>query len=51
MGPSDGTFTEVQGVGLSEGLEVIIGEAQAEAAGETRSPFAPTPLGGSTQKK
>ena len=51
MGPSDGTFTEVQGEGLSEGIEVIIGEAQAENAGDTRSPFAPTPLGGSTQKK
>ncbi len=51
MGPSDGTLTEVQGEGLSEGIEVIIGEAQAEAAGDTRSPFAPPPLGGSTQKK
>jgi HlyD family secretion protein len=51
MGPSDGTFTEVQGEGLSEGLEVIIGEARTAADGDTHSPFAPTPLGGSPQKK
>ncbi len=50
MGPSDGTLTEVQGEGVSEGLEVITGEAQGAAGGEARSPFAPPPLGGSQKK-
>jgi len=43
IGPSDGTVTEVQGDEVKEGLEVITGEQlQAAAAGDTRSPFAPT---------
>ncbi len=30
IGPSDGTMTEVQGEEVSEGLEVIMGEARQE---------------------
>jgi HlyD family secretion protein len=41
IGPSDGTFTEVRGDELREGLEIITGEQQQAAAGDTRSPFAP----------
>ena len=47
IGPSDGTVTEVQGDEVKEGLEVITGEQRQASAGDaSRSPFAPTPIGG-----
>ena len=44
VGLNDGTNTEISGEGLSEGMEVITGEAQpgsAQAAGGTTNPFVP----------
>lgn len=43
VGASDGSFTEVSGTGLQDGMEVVLGEQQAQpsAAGGTGSPFTP----------
>jgi HlyD family secretion protein len=40
-GLSDGLMTEVEGDGLTEGLEVVIGQVTVSAAGDTTNPFAP----------
>jgi HlyD family secretion protein len=44
-GWSDGSMTEVEGEGLNEGTEVIVGEIRA-AADNTSNPFAPKMFGG-----
>jgi HlyD family secretion protein len=45
-GLSDGVVTEVQGDGVTEGLEVIVGEQTQQAAGTaTTNPFAPPRFG------
>ncbi|MCX7014362.1 MAG: hypothetical protein NTW86_17725, partial [Candidatus Sumerlaeota bacterium] len=42
VGLSDGTNTEAQGEGLTEGIEVVLGEEQQGAApGEAKNPFTP----------
>ena len=41
LGHTDGTFTEVRGEGVHEGLAIITGEQQQTTEGDTRSPFAP----------
>ncbi|AEB08854.1 efflux RND transporter periplasmic adaptor subunit [Desulfobacca acetoxidans] len=49
LGPSDGTFTEVQGPGLQEGLKVVAGEkrlADEENSSGSPSPFTPKLFGG-----
>lgn len=41
-GLTDGSFTEVDGMGIKEGLEVVAGmETASAAAGTTRNPFIP----------
>jgi hypothetical protein len=47
-GLTDGTNTEVQGDGLKEGAEVVIGEVIAMTAGanQTTNPFAPPQMRG-----
>jgi len=49
IGATDGVSTEIQGDGLTEGLEVVIGEVSASAAGgDPTNPFIPKlpPRGG-----
>jgi HlyD family secretion protein len=48
VGPSDGSMTEVQGAGLTEGLEIVLGvQAKATAQADSTNPFAPKfPRGG-----
>lgn len=41
VGSSDGTLTEVSGEGLTEGLEVVIGEGRSNGSDSTSNPFAP----------
>jgi len=54
VGQSDGSWTEVQGAGLTEGLEVVMGiQAKAAAQADSTNPFAPRfprrgPSGGGT---
>jgi HlyD family secretion protein len=50
-GLSDGTMTEVSGKELSEGMEVVIGEARQNGAGMagTTNPFTPQLFGGRKQ--
>ncbi len=45
-GLSDGTFTEVQGAGLTEGAEVVVGEQEHREGDNTASPFMPRLFGG-----
>ncbi len=46
-GLSDGTMTEVEGEGLSDGTEVVVGEQVAQTSGATTTnPFAPPRMGG-----
>jgi HlyD family secretion protein len=41
-GLTDGTYTEVQGEGLTEGMKVVIGlQSQSGGPGETTNPFVP----------
>jgi HlyD family secretion protein len=42
VGPSDGSFTEVSGKDLTEGMEVVFGEARTEQVSDTTNPFAPS---------
>jgi len=47
-GLTDGTFTEVEGKEVTDGMRVVTGEAAHEAAGatgEVRSPLMPQPMG------
>ncbi len=48
VGQSDGTMTEVQGAGLAEGQEVVLGvQVKATAQTDSTNPFAPRfPRGG-----
>jgi HlyD family secretion protein len=48
VGQSDGTMTEVQGAGLTEGQEIVLGvQAKATAQADSTNPFAPRfPRGG-----
>ena len=42
LGPSDGSYTEISGEGIHEGLTVVVGQARAEAATEAAAnPFLP----------
>lgn len=44
-GLTDGVFTEVEGKDITEGLRVVVGEAEHEtAAGSERSPLMPQPI-------
>ena len=46
FGATDGSFTEVQGKELSEGMEVVVGEARNEQVQDaTTNPFAPKLFG------
>jgi HlyD family secretion protein len=47
-GLTDGTNTEVQGEGLKEGAEVVVGEviAMTQGTGQTTNPFAPPQMRG-----
>ena len=48
VGQSDGSMTEIQGVGVTEGLEIVLGvQAKASAQTDSTNPFAPRfPRGG-----
>ncbi len=48
VGQSDGSMTEVQGAGVTEGLEIVMGvQAKATAQADSTNPFAPRfPRGG-----
>jgi len=48
VGASDGSMTQVQGAGVTEGLEVVLGvQAKATAQADATNPFAPRfPRGG-----
>ena len=47
IGVSDGILTEVSGKEVKEGLEIVVGEARKDAAGDdTTNPFAPKMFGG-----
>jgi multidrug efflux pump subunit AcrA (membrane-fusion protein) len=49
-GLSDGSQTEIQGDKLSEGMEIVVGEAVRTAAGnEAASPFTPQVFGNRRQ--
>jgi HlyD family secretion protein len=50
FGWSDGTQTEVEGDGLSEGTEVVIGEVRANGGENASNPFTPKMFGGSGGK-
>ena len=42
VGQSDGSLTEVQGAGVTDGLEVVLGvQAKATAQADATNPFAP----------
>src|SRR5262249_49707523 len=46
VGPTDGAFTEISGEGVSEGMQIVVGEVRAEAASDRpassgASPFTP----------
>ncbi|MEN6441103.1 MAG: efflux RND transporter periplasmic adaptor subunit [Syntrophobacter sp.] len=51
VGMSDGAMTEIQGKGLQEGTQVVIGEQRKETSGaqQSASPFTPRLFGGSRQ--
>ncbi len=48
VGPSDGSMTEIQGAGVTEGLEIVLGvQTKATASADSTNPFAPRfPRGG-----
>lgn len=48
VGPSDGSMTEIGGSGVTEGMEVVVGDGAKEdvAASDTQNPFAPKLFGG-----
>jgi len=41
LGATDGTFTEISGEGIAEGMSVVVGQARVEAEAEATSPFIP----------
>ena len=41
VGLTDSVSTEVQGDGLQEGIEVIVGESEIASEDSTTNPFAP----------
>ncbi len=50
VGLSDGVLTEIEGDGVSEGLEVIVGEKTGDqTAAATTNPFAPPSMGRGTR--
>lgn len=51
VGITDGTFTEVSGDGVSEGLEVVLGERTREETQEVNNPFAPPKIPKNKQKQ
>ncbi len=50
VGPSDGVQTEVEGEGLDEGTEIIIGENRQTDTSASSNPFTPKMFGGSGGK-
>jgi len=52
IGVTDGTSTEVSGSELTEGMEVVVGEARSDQAGDdVTNPFAPKLFRGGQQKQ
>jgi HlyD family secretion protein len=50
VGYTDGANTEVSGEGVSEGLEIVIGDIRTSSSNGTSNPFAPKMFGGGSGK-
>jgi HlyD family secretion protein len=50
-GVSDGSFTEILGGGVKEGMAVVVAERRANETAEVNNPFAPPRFGGKKKKE